>query len=340
MRQTRLISLRDAHDVLIASALGVVHLERTSLLQARGLVLADDVVAPADVPQSPRALRSGYAVKAADTLDASVMSPIQLPSLPALVTANQELSPETDAILPHHAVRLAGPEAEVLATARPWDDVRRRGEDAARGQVLLASGAVLTGTRLAALEALSVTSVTVKQPRIALCNSNGNGTAVWLKQLVCAWGGLVSEDHAKEDAIAITDSPAQTDITTSIALQPGLGEAQLCIEAGRPPVIMLPKRTEASLALAYAVLLPVLDRLTGRFEPRAMLSLPIAEKIAVSPGVSNLALLARNATTWRVLAVGDLPLSAWVRADGFAVLGPECEGLPPGAPLNAQLMSE
>jgi len=107
----------------------------------------------------------------------------------------------------------------------------------------------------------------------------------------------------------------------------------------RPPVLMLPKRTEASLALACAVLLPVLDRLTGRLEPRAMLSLPIAEKIAVSPGVSNLALLARNATTWRVLAVGDLPLSAWVRADGFAVLGPECEGLPPGAPLNAQLMS-
>jgi molybdopterin biosynthesis enzyme len=127
---------------------------------------------------------------------------------------------------------------------------------------------------------------------------------------------------------------------TAIALQPGLGETGLFLEPGCPPAISLPARAEAALALIFAFVRPLIDRLTGREEPRVALTLPIDRKIAVSAGVSNVILLAREANCWRVIASGDLPLSAFARADALAVLGPECEGLAPGALVKAHLLTD
>ena len=56
-----------------------VSLEKVSVVDAAGRVLAEDIVSPVDVPAFPRAMMDGFAVRAADTSGASAYNRLTLP---------------------------------------------------------------------------------------------------------------------------------------------------------------------------------------------------------------------------------------------------------------------
>jgi molybdopterin biosynthesis enzyme len=333
----KLVPLSAAAEALAAAAAAFVEIEAIALDAATGCVLASDAVAPAAVPETSRALRAGFAVHAADTLDASPLSPLPLAATARPVAAGEPLPPGTDAVLSSNGVRRTAAGLEAIATVAPSDDVRRRGEDAQRGDILLPAGSALSPVRIAALSALGVGDVRVRRPRVALPIAAADVAGGMFRRIVEASGGVVVS--ASQRAAIVIASTIDQGRGDTIALQPGLGEASLTTPREGPPELMVPARLEAALAIAYALLVPLIDRLSGRGDARPALTLPLAAKIAVAPGIANAVLVRREGDRWRPLAAADLPLSAVAAADAIAILDPGCEGLAPGAPLTGLLLA-
>src|SRR5271165_2218231 len=66
--ENKLLSFAEARHAVVqhAATLAATEAELTGLLDAVGLVLAEDLLADRDFPPFPRATRDGYAVRAAD----------------------------------------------------------------------------------------------------------------------------------------------------------------------------------------------------------------------------------------------------------------------------------
>ena len=126
-------------------------------------------------------------------------------------------------------------------------------------------------------------------------------------------------------------------IAHGIALQPGRTSAIGRI--GKTPVIALPGAPDQAFAAWWTLVLPVLDRLSGR-RPRKSLNLPLARKIASGVGIAEIVLLERKQGLWVPLAVGDLSLEAIARAEAWLAVPGGSEGFAAGAPVDAYMLRE
>jgi molybdopterin biosynthesis enzyme len=122
-----------------------------------------------------------------------------------------------------------------------------------------------------------------------------------------------------------------------LALEPGRTAAIGRID--RIPVVALPGAPDSALAVWWTLVLPVLDRLSGRSERQAI-ALPLARKIASTVGIAELVLLEEGKGAWIPLSVGDLPLEAVARADAWLVVPPTSEGYAAGTPADAYMLRE
>jgi molybdopterin biosynthesis enzyme len=126
-------------------------------------------------------------------------------------------------------------------------------------------------------------------------------------------------------------------IAHGIALQPGRTSA--IGKIGDTPVIALPGAPDQALAAWWTLVLPALDRLTGR-RPRRTVTLPLVRKIASQVGLAEIVLLERNDGGFVPLAIGDLPLQIIVRADAWLVVPGGSEGFAAGGKVNAYMLRE
>jgi molybdopterin molybdotransferase len=186
------IPLDEARAILDAAARPLTRIERVDLPALAQRVLAEDVVAGADVPPFARAMMDGYAVQAADTAGASRDTPRVFPLVgrvftgevfAATVAAGSCVEIATGAPLP------AGADAVVMveetqpasdgriaigAVAFAGQHVGRAGADIARGSTVLRAGDWLLPSRVGVLAALGRTGAdVVAQPRVAIV-STGN----------------------------------------------------------------------------------------------------------------------------------------------------------------------
>lgn len=155
--------------------------------EALGRVLAEDAVAPVDLPHFPRSAMDGYAVRAEDTHGASESQPAYLSVVgeilmgrPAAVTLSSGeaalihtggmLAHKSDAVVMVENTR--GVDASAIEVVRPvasGENVIRVGEDMAKGEVLLYRGGLIRPQDIGALLALGITRVPVFQKvRVAL----------------------------------------------------------------------------------------------------------------------------------------------------------------------------
>jgi molybdopterin biosynthesis enzyme len=122
-----------------------------------------------------------------------------------------------------------------------------------------------------------------------------------------------------------------------LALEPGRTAAIGRIDG--IPVVVLPGAPDSALAVWWALVLPVLDRLSGRPKRQAV-ALRLARKIASAVGIAELVLLEQRDGAWIPLAVGDLALEAVARAEGWLVVPPASEGYAAGTPADAYMLRE
>jgi putative molybdopterin biosynthesis protein len=169
--------------------------EQVSLLKAHERVLAQDIVSPIDIPSFSRSTVDGYAVKAADTFDASEDKHVSLRFCghvaigePPTVTVEQESAAEivTGAPLPEGAdavvmVEQTSRQGDKVLVRRPvvrGENIRAAGSDIHKNETVLKKGRVLGSREIGALAAIGLTEVTVyKRPRVAVMSTGAEVVA-------------------------------------------------------------------------------------------------------------------------------------------------------------------
>ena len=170
-----MISLTEARS-LIAEFVAPLASETAALPEAHGRVLREDILAPDDLPAFDRSAMDGYAIIADDlSPKLRVVGEVQAGQAPTLTIERGEcVRIFTGAQIPVGATQVLMQEnvtredewmIPLTRDGRTW--IRRCGEDARRGDLLLAAGARLGAGELSLLAHLGATHPKVSpQPRV------------------------------------------------------------------------------------------------------------------------------------------------------------------------------
>ena len=164
--------------------------ESVALDSAVGRVLAEDVIAPEDLPGWPRSTVDGYAVRAADTFGASDAAPTLLEvaaTIPMGVRSGVRVNPgqvaqiATGGFLPEacdavvmveHTSEADLSSIEVIRPVTIGANVLQQGEDATAGRPIVSAGTLLRPAEIGLLAALGITHVRVHQrARVAIIST-------------------------------------------------------------------------------------------------------------------------------------------------------------------------
>jgi molybdopterin biosynthesis enzyme len=192
----------------------------------------------------------------------------------------------------------------------------------------LTAALIAESARTAGAEAVSCTATGRDAESIATALDD---SAIDL--LLVVGGSGVGRTDAVVTALAVRGKV----LAHGIALQPGRTSAVGGI--GATPVLVLPGAPDHAFAVWLALVLPVLDRLSGR-RSRKTVTLPLARKIASSVGIAEIVLMERQQDLWAPLAVGELSLDAIARAEAWLTVPGGSEGFAAGSPVDAYMLRD
>jgi putative molybdopterin biosynthesis protein len=165
--------------------------ETRRLADALGHALADDIVAPIDVPPFDRANVDGFAVRASDLAQAGEASPVRLllndeviacgvaPSRPVLpgtatpIATGGPVPRGADAVVMVEHTEPSGSGAiEIRRAATPGQFIAYAGSDMARGETLLRAGTLIGSREIGMLAACGIAEIEVaRRPRVAVIST-------------------------------------------------------------------------------------------------------------------------------------------------------------------------
>jgi molybdopterin molybdotransferase len=173
-----LIALDDALNALLAQIEPLAGTEMLATADARGRVLAVDLVSPVDVPPEDNSAMDGYALRAADATGLlPVTQRIPAGSVPAPLPAGEAARIFTGAQVPRGAdtvvmqewTELVDGQLRVTQPVTAGQHVRRRGEDVRAGTVVLPAGTRLDAVSLGLAATAGAAQLHVRRrPRVAL----------------------------------------------------------------------------------------------------------------------------------------------------------------------------
>jgi molybdopterin biosynthesis enzyme len=345
---------------LIETRVNSVMPRKCALSDAAGGILAEDVVV-AEQPTHAIALRDGFALEAASVADATSYSPVPLASLPHRVDAGDAMPDGTDAVAQRDSIVVRGQTAEAIAPVFPGEGVLWPGADASARMPVRRAGERLYALHVPVLAALGVAEVTIRSPRIVVGCGSAKRTPMIdaaldiLVGAVVGAGGRVTDargdaeffQQPADGADAIigvggtgagrSDAAVQTLARRGqvevhgIAVSPGETAAFGFI--GQRPVLLVPGRIDAALAVWLLVGRQLVARLAGGVVDDVAAMLPLRRKVSSAIGTTELVPVVCSAGTAEPLASGYLSLSALARSDGWIVVPPDSEGFAAGTPV-------
>ena len=191
-----MISVEEALEKVLGYV-DVLEAEEAPVLEALGQVLAKDIVSDIDIPPLDNAAMDGYAIKADDARGASEQSPRFLrviDTVSAGTISQREVTPGaairimTGAPVPGGAdsvirfedtdeAQRRSPDKDeigILCEVKPGLNIRRAGEDIARGTVVLRKGTVLRPAEIGVLASLGMSTVKVIRRPVVAILATGN----------------------------------------------------------------------------------------------------------------------------------------------------------------------
>jgi molybdopterin molybdotransferase len=177
-----MLDVEDAQTRII-SVVEILPAETLPLLESAGRILRESISSPLDLPPADVSAMDGYAVTAAATSGASTAAPARLRRIGSLAAGHQHafelgamdcvrvftgswLPRDTDAVVMQEDTRVAGDWVEVLDAVKPFENVRLKGEDVARGQMVARSGERISAGIMGLLGALGVGGVPITRPPV------------------------------------------------------------------------------------------------------------------------------------------------------------------------------
>ena len=198
-----MISVEEARERILAffSRLPV---ESKPLSEALGQVLAEDVLAPFDLPPLANTGMDGYAVQAADTAGAGESQPVHLrlvanlaagyvhetplrPGEAIRIMTGAPIPAGADAVVPFEETDemhrpagdrpAAGDQIAIFKAAKPGANIRARAGDVAAGSLVLEAGRVLRASEVGVLASLGVANIPVfRRPVVAILSTGDEVT--------------------------------------------------------------------------------------------------------------------------------------------------------------------
>jgi molybdopterin molybdotransferase len=357
-----ILALIEARAVAVPS-------RKCPLAAALGATLAEDI-ATSNIPPHPIALRDGFAVTAAATADASAYAPLPLASAPRRIDAGEPLPGGTDAVAPLEAVTLRGDRAEAIAAMTPGEGVLPAGGDVSAPTPLCRAGQRLRDLEVAILTAAGIAEVPVRKPRIRIVCGGAKKTPfidaalTMLAQAVTAAGGIALdayrdagrlsealedlEDDGADAVFAIggtgsgrNDASVQTlaqigsVAAHGIALSPG--ETAAFGFAGARPVLLIPGRIDAVLAIWLLLGRQIVAKLAGGSIEDGATMLPLKRKVASTIGLTELVPVTCAGGVAEPLGRGYLSFAMLARSDGWIAVPADSEGFAVGAQVAVRL---
>jgi len=166
-----------ARGAILETLAPIAGREQVALRAALDRVLAEDMVAPFDVPAHDNSAMDGYALRSADLVAGAATDLVVVGTALAgsafsgVVGAGQAVRVMTGAVLPRGAdtvavqedVTASGDRVSIPAGQKAGANVRRAGEDLARGRAALAAGTRVGPAELGLLASLGFAEVAVKR---------------------------------------------------------------------------------------------------------------------------------------------------------------------------------
>ncbi len=186
-----LVSFEEALTRLLEAAGGPSDSIERPLFESLNSILAKEIVANESLPPFHQSAMDGYAVRAEETLGASVTRPASFAVIGEVaagaapvrglisgtamrIMTGAELPVGADAVVPVEQTREQGQTVDVLAAVSSGTYIRRKGEDVQIGAPLLPSGARLTAAHIGLLASQGRATVRLfRKPTVALL-STGN----------------------------------------------------------------------------------------------------------------------------------------------------------------------
>ena len=176
----------DEAGQIILDALQPPPTEIIPFAEVLGRVLADDLIADAPVPRFPQSAMDGFALRSADTLEATSDRPVVLCILGTLAAGHQAswtLSPGTavrimtgapippgaDAVVKREDTEFDAESVRILGPVLPNDHIIPPGRDIPQGTTLLPAGEAITAWGIGLCASLGKTHVRVyRRPRVGI----------------------------------------------------------------------------------------------------------------------------------------------------------------------------
>ncbi|HWK86010.1 MAG TPA: molybdopterin-binding protein [Xanthobacteraceae bacterium] len=333
---------------------------RIALARAEHLVLAEDVRLAAASPARAIALQDGHAVSSKDITDAGPYTPVAAKT--AWIEAGEALPDGFDAVLAPDAVNESG---EVMEPAAPGDNVWPQAADGEKGSLLSQAGEQLRAIDIAVLESLGVKEVSVRVPKIALVaiRQDRQPMLSLFSRMIAASGGEAANaasldaalDDESADAVIVLGGSGMGRNDKSVTALAGKGRVEIHGFALKPgetaalgavggtrkprPVLIVPGRFDAALAVFAVMGLRLIAKLSGRTRYIVQMPITLSRKLASQVGIAEFVPLARTGKNEaEPVATGTLPLSALARSDGWLMVPAESEGYPEGSRVEMRFL--
>ncbi|MFB3814058.1 MAG: gephyrin-like molybdotransferase Glp [Terriglobales bacterium] len=169
---------------LVLSNITRLGTERVELLESVGRVLAEDVVAPWDMPLCDNSAMDGFAVRAADCADARPL-PVSgyilaggevtgalRPGCAIRIMTGAPVPPGCDAVIPIEETETTDEQVRPAATVVPGQHVRRAGEDVRQGETAVPAGTLIRPPEISMLASFGKLMVPVfRRARVAIVST-------------------------------------------------------------------------------------------------------------------------------------------------------------------------
>jgi len=160
--------------------------EKVSILDALGRVIAEDMIAPRDLPPYDNSGMDGYAVRHEDIRNASEKNPVRLEVIEDLragfvsekkvqkgqairIMTGAPIPKGADAVVPVEETERGNGFAFILKTGFPGGYIRRAGEDVKKGDLVISAGDLIRPSEIGMLASMGRSFVSVCQrPSVAI----------------------------------------------------------------------------------------------------------------------------------------------------------------------------
>jgi molybdopterin molybdotransferase len=327
--------------------------------EALGAVLAEDVQPP-HCPNKPIALRDGFAVAAAEIADAGPYAPVPLGLTACRVDVGGAMPSGTDAVVPLDAITLRGTCAEAIAPVAPGEGVLAPGGDTAPATALRRAGERLRALDFAVMASAGIAEIAIRSPRLALARATAaktpvlNAAQATLSRCATQTGCAVRETTSLAEAlnndqcdlvigIGGTGSGRRDDAVQDLArlgrveahgIAVSPGETAAFGFIGQRPVLLVPGRLDAALAVWLLLGRPLAARLTGGEIGDLPITATLRRKVASALGMTEVIPVRCAAGMADPLGSGYLSLTALARSDGWIMVGADSEGFAAGSAVG------